>query len=194
MAQLNCSQADSISLAEAERRARLTWVGIIVSFLGVQLIAGVVTIYLAVGDPSVAVIPNYYQSGLNWDVKKRNLDHFHTLGWQIEIDVQSVDVELQQRQIMIHLRSGQQPIGQQRVSASIYHHARGNRVFTPHFDETHPGQYVAICRLVQPGLWQFEILIEGDHGQAEARFSVNVSPTGATTYLYPEGKLPEGER
>lgn len=175
--------------AQIEARARRMWVGIIVFLLGLQVIGGIVTVYLATNDPTSAVIPNYYQAGLNWDIKRRNLDQFTTLGWHVMVDVQAADIDLNQRQITIHLKKNDAFVGNQRVSAAVYHHARGNKVIKINFDEALEGHYVATCRLTQAGLWQFDISIEGDHGVAETRFTMNVIDGGSTNYRFPE--LPE---
>jgi hypothetical protein len=177
------------SSAKTERRAKRIWVGIVVTFLALQVVGGIVTIYLATSDPTVAVIPNYYQSGLNWDIKRRNLDQFTSMGWHVVVEVQASDEELQQRQVTIQLKNNDNPVGKQRVSASIFHHGRGNEIFKLNFDEALEGQYVAICRLSQAGLWQFDIAIEGDHGLAETRFTMDVGNSGATEYRFPRSSV-----
>lgn len=166
----------------AERRARRFWVGAIVGLLSMQLIGGVVTVYLAVGDPTVAVIPNYYQAGLEWDVKHRNLDQFVNMQFQVELTVDPTDELSRQRQLMIKLTRNGLAVGKQRVSASIYHHARGADVVKLNFDEGHEGQYVAPCRLTQSGLWEVEISVEGDHGVAETRFTTLVHDKVVSTH------------
>jgi nitrogen fixation protein FixH len=190
MTGLNTTEPNPGNSAKTERRAKRVWVGVIVTFLALQVVGGIVTIYLATSDPTVAVIPNYYQSGLNWDVKRRNLDQFTNLGWHVVVNVQAADEELQQRQVTIHLKKNEYPVGKQRVSASIFHHGRGNEIFKLNFDEALEGQYVAICRLAQAGLWQFDIAIEGDHGLAETRFTMDVGKSGATEYRFPQSSVP----
>ncbi|MFO0943411.1 MAG: FixH family protein [Pirellulales bacterium] len=177
----------SIALSDqqklAERRAKRFWVGAIVSLLSMQLIGGVVTVYLAVGDPTVAVIPNYYQAGLEWDVKHRNLDQFVHMQFQIELIVEPVDTQVDQRHVMLKLTKNGVPVGKQRVSASIYHHAKGTDVVKLTFDEGHEGEYVAPCRLTKSGLWEVDISVEGDHGIAETRFTMQVHDKVVSTQI-----------
>jgi nitrogen fixation protein FixH len=159
-----------------ERKARRFWVSLIVGLLGLQVFGGVVAIYLATSDPSVAVIPNYYQAGLDWDVKRRNLNQMKLLGWTTDVLVEPEDVELRQRMIMVQVRAQQDaPVGDLRVTAQIFHHARGSEIHRLIFDETSPGNYVAITRLTQPGLWQVDLVLEGDHGIAEESHVIDAS-------------------
>lgn len=159
-----------------ERKARRFWVSIIVGLLGLQVIGGAVAIYLATSDPSVAVIPNYYQAGLDWDVKRRNMNRMKTLGWTTSVLVDAEDVDLGQRMVTIQVRNSQgAPVSQVRVAAQLFHHARGMEIHRMIFDETAPGDYVAISRLTQPGLWQVDLTLEGNHGIAEDSHVIEAS-------------------
>lgn len=149
--------------------------------LGLQVLAGIATVYLATSDPTVAVIPNYYQAGLDWDVKRRSLNQFQALGWQCEVQIDSVDTQLQQRMVTVLVRDrGGLPVADLRVTAKVYHHARGTDVHQLILDQTQPGHYVAIARLTQAGLWQFDLCLEGDHGLAEQPMTVDVQSQGLT--------------
>ena len=52
------------------------------------------------------------------------------------------------------------------LSANVYHHARGTEVHELKFVETDAGYYEAMTRLVQPGMWQVNLQIEGNLGIA----------------------------
>lgn len=164
-------------LAAAERRARRFWVSLIVGLLGLQVMGGVVAIYLATSDPTVAVIPNYYQAGLDWDITKRNRDRFVTLGWNCKVQVQPHDPQSSHRAVVIQVRSKlSQPVVDLRVTGLVYHHARGQEQHSLTFDESNPGDYVAMIPLTQSGLWQVNLTLEGDHGIAEETIEVHVDP------------------
>jgi hypothetical protein len=171
--------------AKTERKAKRVWVGVIVTLLGLQVVSGIVTIYLATSDPTSAIIPNYYQSGLNWDTKHRNLSQFVNLGWHLIVEVQPTDEESPQRLIKIRLFSKESAVSKQRISASVFHHARGREIFKLQFDEANQGEYVTISKLTQAGLWDFDVLIEGDHGTAETRFTMDVRVEGSSELRYP---------
>ena len=181
------SKPSSDENQKIERRAKRVWVGIIVGLLSMQVIGGVVTVMLATGDPTQAVIPNYYQAGLDWDIKHRNLDQFVELGWQLEMTVQTADVETQTRQLKIRLTKNNDPVLKQRVSASIYHHARGADVQKIVFDEGHEGEYVATTRLTQAGLWGVDVVVEGAHGVAESRFTTLINSASVSQHVEKAG-------
>ncbi len=71
-------------LERAERRARHFWVSLIVGLLGLQVAGGITAIFLSVGDPSMAIVPNYHQAALNWDVTHRAHQLTQQLGWKID--------------------------------------------------------------------------------------------------------------
>lgn len=166
-----------------ERRARRVWVGLIVGLLSLQLMGGVMAVYLAVGDPTVAVIPNYYQAGLQWDVTRENLTRFTDLGWQVEFTVQPLDREVNGRQVALQLTKQDHAVVKQDISAVVFHHAHGNERFDVKFDEAQPGQYVATCALTQSGVWEVHLKFEGDDGVAETRFTLLVLTDQVSTKI-----------
>lgn len=171
---MNSSRVSKVDPA-VERKARRFWVSLIVGLLGMQVVGGAFAIYLATSDPSVAVIPNYYQAGLDWDIKRRNLNQMNLLGWKASVLVEPEDVELGQRIIKVSVRDQRDtPVSGLRISSRIFHHARGTEVFKLIFDEAQPGSYVAVSRLTQPGLWQVDLVLEGDHGIAEENQVIDV--------------------
>ncbi len=50
-----------------ERKARRFWVGLVVGFLGLQLMTNVIAVIAATSQKEDVVVPNYYQKGLDWD-------------------------------------------------------------------------------------------------------------------------------
>lgn len=164
-----------------EKNARRFWVGAIVGLLSLQVIGGTITVYLAVGDPTVAVVPNYYQAGLDWDIKRRNLDQFIAMGWQVEMIVQPVDPDAAHRQLRVRLTRGNNPVAKQKISGTVFHHARGNELRRFTMDEAGSGEYVASTALTQAGKWEFNLIVEGDHGIAETRFTMNVDSQKVST-------------
>jgi nitrogen fixation protein FixH len=143
--------------------------------LGIQFVAGVITVLLAVGDPTVAIIPNYYQKGLEWDSRKRNLDRFDQLGWQAVVTVDPVNHSVEQRTVSLSVISATGvPVQDLRVSARVFHHARGRQIYQLKFVQRQPGHYHGSTELLPAGLWQVDLLLEGDHGDAEKRMTVMV--------------------
>ncbi len=149
-----------------ERRARRFWVSVIVGFLSLQVAIGIASIVLALNDPTVAVIPNYHQSALDWDVTHRARQLSDELGWQIDYNVVPAE-QAGKRTLLVTIldRSGK-PLGGLNVSAKVYRHARGGDVDRLHLRAVADGNYQADTKFSDKGLWQIELVFEGDHGIA----------------------------
>ena len=162
-------------MEQAERRARHFWVTLIVGLLSLQVAVGVTSILLAVGDPSVAIIPHYHQAALDWDTTQRARHLTEKLGWQINATVSPVLAPSQQRGVYIQVldRNGN-PVSDLNLTAKAYHHARGGEVYQMRLTETDAGVYEATTGLTASGLWQLQIQIEGDHGIASDQRDITV--------------------
>ncbi|MBX3420736.1 MAG: FixH family protein [Pirellulaceae bacterium] len=176
--------AQSISLPDTdgrqqERRARRFWVSVIVGLLSLQVFGAGIAIYLALSDSTVAIIPNYYQAGLQWDTTRQHWQRFEDLAWSIDTVVSAHDTQLPRRVITLRVRDGHgQPVSDQRITGQVFHHARGNQVYWLTFDQADAGDYVAMVPLTHNGLWQFDVAIEGDQGIAAQRWTVMVQSDG----------------
>jgi nitrogen fixation protein FixH len=165
--QLSTSSPSAAELAQAERRARRFWVSLIVGLLGLQVLIGFGSIWLSLGDPTVAVVPNYHQKALDWDTTRRARQLTKSLGWQISPIVGVFDPENQKRLVRIAIRdrSGK-VVNNLHVSGQVYHHARGANIHELLFTETDPGYYEATVSLAETGLWELQLQLEGEHGVA----------------------------
>ncbi len=150
-----------------ERRARKFWVSIIFGLLGLQVVGGVLSVFLAVGDPSSAIVPNYHKSAINWDTTRRALQLPKQLGWQIKSTVTeySETVKCRQMRVAITDEAGVGVAGLS-VSASIFRHARGQEIHVLRLVEDSPGTYIGQVAISEAGAWQVDLKIEGEHGVA----------------------------
>ena len=154
-------------VARLEKRARRFWVSLIVGLLGLQVIIGFVSIWLSVGDPSVAIVPNYHQKALDWDATHRAREMTRKLGWHIAPIVGEFISEKGQRLVRVAVRDRNgQPVTGLHLSGKAYHHARGATIYELRFAETDPGYYEATTSLAESGLWELQLQLEGDHGVA----------------------------
>ena len=71
--------------AVANRRAAWRWGTLVVGMLSLQVVLGVAAVFLATGDESVAVIPNYYDKALAWDQQMAQQQASESLGWDVEM-------------------------------------------------------------------------------------------------------------
>lgn len=167
---ISASEATALSISELatiERRARRVWVSVVVGLLGMQVAIGIAAVVLAVGDPSVAIVPNYHQKALDWDTTQRARQLTHKLGWTISPLVGDVFPESQTRLVRIEVRDRVgNPVSGLNLSAKLYHHARGAVIYDLPMVETDSGFYEARTRLVAAGMWQLQLQLEGDHGIA----------------------------
>jgi hypothetical protein len=157
----------SAEFALLERRARRRWVSAIVGLLGLQVVIGIGSVLLAVGDPTVAIVPNYHQKALDWDATQRAQHLTHKLGWDVIPLIGLASPETGHRLVRIAILDGQQqPVTDLNLSAKIYHHARGTEVHELRMVETDPGYYEATIGLRESGMWQLQLQIEGQLGIA----------------------------
>ncbi len=161
------SQLSAAEMAQAERRARRFWGTLIVGLLGLQVFIGIGSIFLSIGDPTVAVVPNYHQKALDWDATHRARQLTKQLGWHIVPQVGVLSPENQKRLVRIGIRDrAGRVVPGLNLSAKVYHHARGANIHELRFTETEPGYYETATSLAAAGLWELQLQMEGNHGIA----------------------------
>lgn len=165
------SSTDTVSsrteFLRAERRARHFWVTGIVGLLGLQVIIGFTAIMLSIGDSTVTVIPNYYQSAVDWDTTRRARQLTQQLGWHVTPSAGPTETETATRELRVLITSDDgDSVSDLNVLAKVYHHAQGSRIHEIRLYEESRGVYVGITGLTKPGLWQIDLQIEGEHGIA----------------------------
>ncbi|MEO8268709.1 MAG: FixH family protein [Aureliella sp.] len=153
--------------AREERNARRWWGAGIVGLLGLQVVIGGGSVFLALGDPTVAIVPNYHQKALDWDASQRAFHLTEKLGWTAVPLVSLPSPETGKRLVRVSVRDrlGHR-VSDLNLTAKVYHHARGSEIYDLKFVETDAGYYEAMTSLVKPGLWQVSLQIEGSHGIA----------------------------
>lgn len=144
--------------AAAEARARWTWVGIILALIGSQLAIAFVAVWYAVGDPALAVVPDYYDKAVRWDelraIRQRSAD----LGWQVQIGWTPPDPAGNRQLTVQVLDAHGGPAPARDATLQCYHHAHGTNVETIALTERDPGVFTGTAQLAHPGLyrWNFE--------------------------------------
>lgn len=163
----------------ANRSAALRWGGFVVGLLSVQVLGGVFAIYLATGDPSVAVVPDYHEKALNWDEQIELQKQSAELNWNVQLNV--TPAEAGQSLVMqikdddggfVRIKSG---------SVQIYHHARAGAVLR--VPVSSPGEPIVVkdC-FSRSGLWQIDMdLVDANGKRFVASKSVNVTPAVETS-------------
>ena len=114
----------------------------VTALLGLQLIIGGFSVYLATADKSVAVVPDYHAVALNWDNERASRMRIAQRGWTVRTALirSSHDVVAPTVRVHIQDKSGKQVDGLN-LSGSAFHHARGNDSIDFGFESIGGGQY-----------------------------------------------------
>ncbi|NUQ61252.1 MAG: FixH family protein [Pirellulales bacterium] len=137
----------------------LLWPGMIVVFLGVHILAMLVTVWIATRDRSFAIEPDYYQKGLHWDTIARQQRTNAMLGWRVELEIGNDAGVLGRRTLACKLvdKSGA-PIEGAAINLVAFAHARGNERTSVVLEDCGEGVYVTACRFARKGLWEFRLV------------------------------------
>ena len=147
---------------QAERRAKRVWVSFVTLLLGLQVVIGAVAVRLATSDPSVAVVPDYHQAALNWDMVHRADGAAARQGWTIDVTLSEVADTQGRRvlQVQVTDREGR-PVDGLKMTGTLYHHARAAEVQPIQLNTTAAGQYFTTPKMTRRGLWQVILAIDG---------------------------------
>jgi nitrogen fixation protein FixH len=111
----------------ANRRAARRWGAFVIGLLSLQVIGGAFAIFLATGDESVAVVPNYHQQALDWDQQVAIRNASAKLGWVAEMS--QLDAQAGSAGLRISLRDRDGQIVEiQSGTLEIYRHVRAGNV------------------------------------------------------------------
>ncbi len=151
----------AISVQQRETTAKWKWTGLIVGFLGVQVVMSAVAIFLANSDPSHAVIPNYHQQALEYDQVLAARQASQRLGWIWTIDPGMEQTAPGKHSLTVRIRDAAgKPITNAEVTLQISHHARGNdRQSIVLAAEREAGTYRGQARIDRNGVWQVDLSV-----------------------------------
>ena len=146
----------------ANRNAAIRWGGFVIGLLSLQVLIGVFAVMLATGDPSAAVVPDYYQKALHWDEKVKAEAESAKLGYKLLLTSVKSDpgVSLQAQL----LNQNQRPVQIQSGTIRLFHHARGSDVTEALIDPTESGSVFLANSFSVDGLWQVEFDAKDQHG------------------------------
>jgi nitrogen fixation protein FixH len=158
------SQLNPASTHDAKPRGlyrlppQLLWPGLVVALLVGQIVVCFVMISRAVGDPTVAIEPNYYQKAVNWDDSRAARAASAALGWSASWEVAPVADVLGERLVKLSLQDeAGAPITDAAVALRFFHHARSAERFEASLAHGGGGIYAAAVPMKRPGLWTLEV-------------------------------------
>lgn len=141
---------------KAERRAKRTWVSLVVGLLGLQIVLGAVAINLATTDRSVAIVPDYHNVALNWDKENASRTLAGRSGWNLQVDLSDTVDESGMRHVGVSVHDNDdQPVDELKLNAVAFHHARGDDTIEFSLQSIGDGRYQALVPASRAGVWQF---------------------------------------
>lgn len=145
-------------IARAGRRAAWFWITLVVVFLTLQVAGGAFAIYLATGDPSVAIVPDYHTKAIAWDAELARREASDRLQWRALIDLADEADITGGRIVSVRLvHADGRPVVGVKGEAKLYHHARAGAIQTVALEMQEEGVYVGRARIARDGLWQIEL-------------------------------------
>lgn len=149
------------SMTFGERIAPYFWIGLVVTLLGLQVVLGFFALTLATGDPSVAVVPDYYERALHWDETEALKKDSQTFGWNVQFTTAERPTSL-----TILLRDKEaNPIEIETGTVQLYHHARASQVRHHNCEDAADGEITLSDCFVSPGYWEVTLDVKSVDGQ-----------------------------
>lgn len=131
---------------------------VVIGLLGGHMLFIFTAIAIGTGDPSFAVVPDYYQKAVDYDERKALLAQSDKLGWSIDVSPGNEADAIGQRDLIVQLRDASgQPVRDAVMKIDGFHQARASQPIAMMCAEVLPGQYVGKARLTREGFWQFTI-------------------------------------
>lgn len=145
----------------AERKAKRFYIGLVLLLFAIQFTILGTALKLAIGDPALAVVPDYHQAALDWDSSHAAAGAVEKMGWDVRVDVSDVADGRGLRAIDLNMNDHDgQPLADLKVLGKVYHHAHANQVERFEMQNVGVGRYLARPPMARPGLWQLELDIQ----------------------------------
>lgn len=148
--------------AHGAARARVpawVWPAGIVGLLAMNMSIVGVTVYLATGDPSVAVEPDYYAKAVRWDETARQQQRNRELGWTASADA-GPDGRGGARVVVRFAGRDGAGLSGLTVAGVAFPNVRSSDRQPLAFTAQDDGAYAAPLRGARPGLWQLRLRAE----------------------------------
>lgn len=140
---------------------------VVFGLLGGHMLFIFIAITLGTGDPSFAVVPDYYEKAVDYDERKALLSSSEALGWAVQLQPSATADSVGQRELVVQVRDKLgEPVQGLSLRVEGYHYARASEPVAFECVEVLPGQYVGEARMAKEGFWQFEV----DAIKGEQRF------------------------
>ncbi|WP_236620858.1 FixH family protein [Rhodopirellula sallentina] len=146
---------------KAERSAKRFYTGLVLLLFAIQCTILGTALKLAIGDPALAVVPDYHQAALNWDASLAASNEAARLGWDVNLEVSDVaDGRGKRAMQFVVADENQQPVSDLNILAKVYHHAAADNVERFELENIGEGRYMAMPPMGRDGLWEVELDIQ----------------------------------
>ena len=148
-------------------KAKSRWPWIVVGMLASHVLIMVVAVTIAVRDRSFAVVPNYYQRGINWDAEQAILRSSAKLGWHVEVQTSDQVDPVGKRAVRFDVTDAAgHAVPGAVIELEYFHDAHGDedRTVTLTPDPSDPRHFSAVLPMRYAGEWEFHYNITaGSH-------------------------------
>lgn len=135
------------------------WPLFVVGALVLQVVASLITIYLATSNPSYAVEDDYYHKALRWDEIRAQQRRNDELGWRMTFDVTPPAPTGESARLSVDLTDADgAPIDGATVTVEAFHNARADEILRAPFEARGDGHYRASLPMRRSGLWEFRFV------------------------------------
>ncbi len=158
----------------------IRWPAFIAGALALQVLASLVTIYVATSNPSYAVEDDYYQKALAWDAKRAQDRDNLKLGWQLRFEVEPATSARDPAVLSAALTDANGlPVDGALLAVEAFHNARADNILSATVSGRGDGRYSASVPITRQGVWEFRFVAQ----RGDDRFSHT-----ETRYLALEGR------
>ena len=138
---------------------RSHWKWAPVALLGSLLSGLAAMVFIAAGDPSFSVEPEYYQKALDWDRERAQQANNERLGYRLTVSVREAGGGARELVLQFVDAAGE-PIRGASVEVSAFHNARASEIVRGRLVERQPGTYVQQLPLERLGLWELRFVAQ----------------------------------
>lgn len=154
------SQKNEIEI-KAERSAKRFYTGLVLLLFAIQCTILGTALTLAIGDPALAVVPDYHRAALDWDSSHAASHAAAKKGWDLQVEVSDVADGRGMRAVQLFaIDENGEPVSNLKVLAKVYHHAAADQVNRFELESVGGGRYMAMPAMGRAGLWQVEIELQ----------------------------------
>lgn len=153
------------------------WPWLLIALPATAVIAGFVTLWLAIRSPEAVVVDDYYKAGLAINVDQSRSQRAHALGLEGRL---SIDTEA--NRLDLHLSSTTHALLPETVTLRLLHATRAHIDVTMNIRRTAEGEYTASLSPLSAGHWYVQVLgtdwrLDGEIRESQHNPAVSLAPS-----------------